>query len=85
MKTLLRPLGLMAALALAVFTMAGSASSAFGTCTTLCLVSGTHTFTRVVVQTSESQCCSSSYDPCPPGSTKSVSTFSGSGFPMICP
>jgi hypothetical protein len=85
MKILLRTSGLVAALALAFFTMARPAFSVNGTCRTLCLIPGTHTFTSVTIQTSEELCCSSSYNPCPPGTTKSLSTFTGGGGPMFCP
>jgi hypothetical protein len=84
MKTLLRSLGLMAALALTVFAMAGSAAGS-GTCRTTCYNPTTRTNTFVVVLTSEAQCCSSSYNPCSPTTIKLVSTFSGGGSLMLCP
>jgi hypothetical protein len=70
MKTLLRTSGLVAALIFTVLT-AGSAAitNPYGTCRTFCYNPSTGTRTQVSTQTTQSQCCSETYNPCPPGAT----------------
>ena len=79
-----RILGLVAALALTVFTTAGVAAGG-GMCRTTCYNPTTRMNTFVVALTSEAQCCSSTYNPCSPTTIKLVSTFSGGGSLMLCP
>ena len=85
MKNLLRTSGLVAALALASFATAHGIQQN-GTCTTYCYNSTTHTLSQVNWQTTESQCCSGTVNPCPPGSTpRSASFLPNGGAARLCP
>jgi hypothetical protein len=86
MKTLLRTSGLVAALALASFATARGAFPQNGTCTTFCYNPTTHTLSQVNWQTTESQCCSGTFNPCPPGTTpRGASFLPNGGFARLCP
>jgi hypothetical protein len=84
MKTLLRISGLVVLLSLTALTTVHSAPvSAFGTCRTFCTGSGS--FTTVNWQTTESQCCSGTVNPCPAGMTPGSSSFTpNGGFARFC-
>ncbi|MBW8873967.1 MAG: hypothetical protein JF614_03315 [Acidobacteria bacterium] len=85
MKTLLRTSGLVALLSLTALATARGAriSSSFGTCRTTCVGSGS--FTTASWQTTESQCCSGTVNPCPPGMTPGASSFTpAGGFARFC-
>ncbi|HEX3553506.1 MAG TPA: hypothetical protein VIA62_09785 [Thermoanaerobaculia bacterium] len=79
MKTLLRTSGLVAALALASFASARGAFPQNGTCRTTCFNFTAHTITTVSWQTTESQCCSGTINPCPAGTTSTTSSFTPNG------
>jgi hypothetical protein len=85
MKTLLRTTGLVAALTLASFATARGAFPQNGTCRTTCFNPTTHTITQVSWQTTESVCCSGTVNPCPAGTTPTVSSFlPNGGFARLC-
>jgi hypothetical protein len=86
MKALLRTCVLTAALTLSALAMAGHANAdTNGTCRVLCTNPTTHTSTFVSVFTTSSQCCSSSFNPCPAGSNPGLKTFTPlSGGPQRC-
>ncbi len=86
MKTLLRTTAFAAALALCALAMTGHASAdTNGYCRVTC-TSPTHGTTLVSVGTTESQCCSSSFNPCPSGYTPEGKAFVpvGAGHPILC-
>jgi hypothetical protein len=68
MKTLLRTSGLAAVLGFTVLTTV-SAFPQDGICSTYCFNLSAHTVTQARVRTTEAQCCSETYNPCPPGAT----------------
>jgi hypothetical protein len=85
MKTLLRTSGLVAALALASFATAHGIQQN-GICTTFCYNAATHTLSQVSWQTTQSQCCSGTFNPCPPGTTPGGASFQpNGGFARLCP
>ncbi|HEX4498536.1 MAG TPA: hypothetical protein VIE43_22860 [Thermoanaerobaculia bacterium] len=76
MKTLLRTLAVTAALALSAFAMTGHAAvNVNGTCEVVCFNSTTHMGSVVTVSSTETQCCSSTFDPCPAGSSPLTRNF----------
>jgi hypothetical protein len=68
--------------------MAGHASfDTNGTCSSICTRPGTPpTFTSASVSATFSQCCSSSFNVCPPGYTQGAKTFRPliGGSPRLC-
>ena len=83
MQALLRSLALGAAFGVTLLS-SSHAALPFGSCRTLCS-SGGAPFTPVVTTTSQSTCCSNSFNPCPPGTTKVGSTYSpAGGTPLFC-
>jgi hypothetical protein len=81
MKTLLRATALTTALALSLFAMTGHAaiSSTSGICHTVCINPTTHTFTTVNWSTTEQECCSGTFNPCPAGSNPGAVSFQPTG------
>lgn len=75
MKTLLRTFALTAALALTAFATTGHAVTTNGNCHLVCLNPTTHMGSTLVVLTTEAQCCSSSFNPCPAGSSPTAVSF----------
>jgi hypothetical protein len=58
--------------------------SQFGTCRTSC--SGPNGFTIVSWSATLDQCCSGTFNPCPPGTSPGVSSFlPNGGFARLCP
>lgn len=84
MKILLRISGLALLLSLTALATAQNArAAAFGTCRTFCTGSGS--FTTVSWQTTESQCCSGTVNPCPAGMTPGGASFTpAGGFARFC-
>jgi hypothetical protein len=82
MKTLLRTSGLAAVLVFTVLT-AGSAAQ-YAACRTSCANFSAHTFTQVTTYPTESQCCSGTYNPCPPGSTARSTPIDTNGNITYC-
>lgn len=86
MKPLLRACALTAALAISLLGMTRHASAdTNGYCRATCTSPG-HMTTLVSVGTTESQCCSFSFNPCPAGYTPEGKAFVplGAGHPMLC-
>jgi hypothetical protein len=75
MKNLLRAFALSSALALSAFTMTGHAILSSGTCTVFCYDPSTQTIIQAGGTTTAAQCCSASYNPCPPGTDRGGSSF----------
>ncbi|HEX3553505.1 MAG TPA: hypothetical protein VIA62_09780 [Thermoanaerobaculia bacterium] len=83
MKTFLRTSGLVAALAVASFASARATFSQIGTCRTTCINSTTRTV--VSWSSTEADCCSETFNPCPAGSTPTAYSFyPSSGVPVFC-
>jgi hypothetical protein len=85
-KTLFRTFAVTAALALTAFAMTGHASAdTNGYCRATC-TSPNHGTTLASVGTTQSQCCSSSFNPCPSGYTPEGKAFVpvGAGHPILC-
>jgi hypothetical protein len=82
MKSLLRALALTAVLVLSTFVMSHHANAdTLGSCQVLCTNPTTHMFTAVTVTTTESQCCSESFNPCPAGYNPGARSFAPLGGP----
>ncbi len=75
MKILFRTSALAAALALSAFAMTGQAVTTNGNCHIVCLNPTTHMGSSIVVYTTETQCCSSSFNPCPAGTNPTAVSF----------
>jgi hypothetical protein len=78
MKTLIRTLAVTAALALSAFAMTGHAA-ANDTCEIVCVNSTTLMRSVVTVSATEAQCCSSTFNPCPAGTSPSIRNFAPPG------
>jgi hypothetical protein len=83
MKTLIRSSALAAALSLSVLA-AGHGIVTNGNCHILCFNSTTHMGSSVTVFTSETQCCSTAFNPCPAGTSPLTRTFAPNGAPQLC-
>lgn len=83
MKNMLRASGLVTVLALTALSTASAQVS--GTCRTRCNT-GSVPFTSVYRTTTQSECCSVTYNPCPPGSTLVYSTWTPyyGGVAQVC-
>ena len=88
MKTLLRTCALAAALVLSAFATTHHAAAAVsGTCSVICYKpNATPALLTVNTVTTDTQCCSSSYNPCPAGYSLVSRSFapSGSSSPQRC-
>jgi hypothetical protein len=80
MKTLLRTSGLAAVLAFAAFT-AGSAAfpPQYVTCHAFCSNFSTHSFYQASWQSTVSECCSGTFNPCPAGYSQGSHTYTTAG------
>jgi len=76
-KTLFRTFALAAALALSAFAMTGHAVVNV-TCDIVC-INSTHMGSVVTVYTTETQCCSSTFNPCPAGTSPYTRSFAPPG------
>ncbi len=88
MKALFRTSALAAALALSALAMAGHAF-ANGNCHFVCYNPTTHMFTQANATSTQAQCCSGTLNPCPPGYSAGLPTYSPptppGGSPQRCP
>jgi hypothetical protein len=75
MKNLLRASALTFALGLSALAMTGHAIALTGFCTVFCYDPSTQTILQAGGTTTSAQCCSASYNPCPPGTNRGGSTF----------
>jgi hypothetical protein len=86
MKNLLRTSGFVAVLVFTVLT-AGSAAlpPQYVTCHAYCSNFSTHTFYQANWQSTVSECCSGTFNPCPAGSTQGSHTYTtADGILTIC-
>ncbi|HEX4498534.1 MAG TPA: hypothetical protein VIE43_22850 [Thermoanaerobaculia bacterium] len=74
MKTLIRTASLTAALALSAFAMTGHAA-VNDTCDVVCIYPTNPTRFVVTVSTTEAECCSMSFNPCPAGTSPYTRSF----------
>lgn len=76
MKTLFRASALAAALVVSLFATTSHVNAdTSGNCHVICINSTTHAFTSITYFTTESACCSGSFNPCPAGSTPGARSF----------